>query len=77
MVALLDFRVCSRGSDEWVGGGNGWLRTWAQLAPGRLQDFPYHLLPGIEHHNLWATHILTPYEIEEVGRLKGGCWSGF
>lgn len=31
-----------------------------------LQDFPYNLLPGIEHHNLWGTHILTPNEIEEV-----------
>ena len=35
----------------------------------RLQDFPYHLDPDVEHHNVWSTCALSEAELHKVLEL--------
>lgn len=32
-----------------------------------VQDFPYNLEAGVEHHNIWCSKPLSAAQIEEVG----------
>lgn len=35
----------------------------------RWQDFPYHLDPDVEHHNVWSTRPLPEAELHKA-RVK-------
>jgi hypothetical protein len=39
-----------------------------------LQDFPYHLSPGISHFNLWANRRLSDAQVEEHIKQQVGGW---
>lgn len=46
--------------------------------PNPAQDFPYYLMPGIAHMNLWANRPLAPAEVEAAvaQRVRAGTASG-